>query len=166
MIIKFTIPGNPFGKQRPLVVGYRKKHGIKREKTRLYENKAREAWHNAYDGPEQTWDVSMNIKAFYEIPKSWPKWKKKAALQKLLRPNKKSPLKCDADNAAKMVMDSVNPETYHHKIIRQGIYHDDGQVVDLHIESWYSDNPRVEVTINAQPEPDLEIIKQMMKSGK
>lgn len=160
MIIKFTIPGNPFGKERPYVVHH---HGIKRPKSVLHENIAREAWHKKYSGKTLDWDVALDIKAFYRIPDSWAKWKKEAARRGYIKPNKKGPSKPDVDNVSKLVMDSLNPTKIGHKIVpNTGIYQDDGQVTHLAIDSYYSDNPRVEVTVNAQEKPDLTEIKTKM----
>ena len=50
-----------------------------------------------------------------------------------LRPTKKP----DLDNVAKIILDSLN------KIA----YDDDSQIVDLHIRKYYSDNPRVLVSL-------------------
>ena len=112
LIIKFTIPGNPFGKQRPY---FGNRRGFKRSKTTLHENLAREAWHQVYDGTVATWDVAIDLKAYYCIPKSWPKWKQKAALLGYIRPNKKGPKKPDVDNVSKLVMDSLNPAKVGHR---------------------------------------------------
>lgn len=160
MIIKFTIDGNPFGKQRPLVAH---RHGIKRPETRIYERKARGTWNRVYRSPEFTGAVKIDLKAYYPIPQSWAKWKKEAARKKLIRPIRKSKLKPDVDNVCKMIMDSLNPETYRRQKVGPGVYLDDGQVVHLSIESWYSDSPRVEVTIDAQQEAAANEIKEKLK---
>lgn len=164
MIFKFTIPGNPFGKQRPYVVN---KRGIKRHKTILHENIAREAWHQSYKGKQNDWDIALDLVAYYEIPKSWPKWKQEAARLKLIRPNRKGPSKPDVDNVCKLVMDSLNPAKVGHRTIpNTGIYSDDGQVVHLAINSYYSDDPRTEVKITASLKPDLQEIKSKVKENK
>lgn len=159
--IKFTIPGNPFGKQRPYVVN---KRGIKRKETVLHENIAREAWHNAYSGKTFEWDIALDIIAYYQIPKGWPKWKQQAARLGYIRPNKKGPSKPDVDNVSKLIMDSLNPTKIGKKTVpNTGIYKDDGQVVHLAIDSYYSDDPRAEVTVTAYKKPDLAQIKEKVK---
>lgn len=160
MQIKFVIDGNPFGKQRPFVAH---NHGIKRPQTRIYERKARGTWQRVTSAPEANGEVEVHLMAFYEIPKSWPQWKHKAAVYHLIRPIKKSALKPDVDNVAKMIMDSCNPETYRHKKVARGIYADDGQVVDLSVESWYSEKPRVEVYLSVKDEYDVQEIKNKVK---
>lgn len=160
MIIKFTIEGNPFGKQRPLVAH---RHGVKRPETRVYERKARGTWNRVYNSKEFTGAVKIDLQAYYQIPKSWAKWKKEAAKLNLIRPIRKSKLKPDVDNVGKMIMDSLNPETFRRQKVGPGIYLDDGQVVQLNVESWYSEKPRVEVTVDAQEEPDIDEIKSKVK---
>lgn len=163
MRIEFTIPGNPFGKQRPYVVN---RHGIKRKESVLHENIAREAWHNEYSGKPFEWSIALDITAYYQIPKSWAKWKQKAARLGYIRPNKKGPSKPDVDNVSKLIMDSLNPTKIGRKTVpNTGIYEDDGQVVHLTIDSYYSVNPRVVVIVTAYEKPDLAKIKEEMKKG-
>ena len=54
-------------------------------------------------------------------------------LDRKIRPLKK----VDCDNLVKVVLDSLN----------EIAYHDDVQVVDCQVRKFYSDNPRVVVTI-------------------
>lgn len=165
----FTIPGNPFGKERPLVVRRgRFSRGIKRPKTRQYENMTRTLWKSNYQG---TYDVenaiNLDIKAYYQIPASWAKWKKEAAKQGVIRPVHKSRIKPDVDNVAKMIMDSFNQEELNRKHVpNTGLYKDDGQVVHLSVDSWYSDEPRVEATLTVLPLMDIEEVKKAMQEIK
>ena len=60
--------------------------------------------------------------------------KKKAAMMAgQIRPTKKP----DADNCAKSVLDALN------KIA----FDDDSQIVELHVNKYYSENPRVTITL-------------------
>ncbi|WP_334299865.1 RusA family crossover junction endodeoxyribonuclease [Anaerobutyricum hallii] len=52
-----------------------------------------------------------------------------------MRPTKKP----DLDNVIKSILDALNKVAYH----------DDTQIVSLSMEKFYSDSPRVEVTINS-----------------
>ena len=61
--------------------------------------------------------------------------------KQLLRPTKKP----DMDNVVKIIADSLN----------QIAYRDDTQIVDCQCRKFYSDNPRVEVTIK-EVKPDVE----------
>ena len=54
-------------------------------------------------------------------------------LKHIIRPKKKP----DVDNVAKIILDALNKEAYY----------DDAQVVDFQLRKFYSDNPRVVVTI-------------------
>jgi Holliday junction resolvase RusA-like endonuclease len=73
------------------------------------------------------------IKTFKPMIKAFSKVEKFLAEARILRPDKKP----DVDNYAKTVMDAINGV----------VWTDDGRVVDLHIEKFYSVIPRVEVTI-------------------
>lgn len=164
MKIKFTIPGNPFGKQRPFVAHHR---GFKRKESVLHENIAREAWHQAYSDKLFDGNVSIDLTAYYCIPASWPKWKQEAAKLGCIRPHHKGPKKPDVDNVCKLIMDSLNPVKVSRKTVpNTGVYEDDGQVVDLNISSYYSENPRVEAVVDAYPEMDPAELKAMVKKWK
>lgn len=83
----------------------------------------------------------MRIIAYYRIPKSQTKRNKELMKKQLLRPTKKP----DMDNVVKIIADSLN----------QIAYRDDTQIVDCQCRKFYSDNPRVEVTIK-EVKPDVE----------
>lgn len=164
MEIKFTIPGNPFGKQRPYVANG---HGFKRPKTIAKENLARESWNQVFNGKESEWNVDLSVIAYCTIPKSWPKWKQEAARLGVIRPNKKGKYTPDLDNVIKWVADSCNPRKVSKKTIKgTGIYADDGQIVHMDIDGWYSDKPRTEVTLTTYRRPTVEEIKQKVKEMK
>ena len=75
----------------------------------------------------------MRITAYYSIPKSTSK-KKRALMERFqIRPMKKP----DNDNIVKVVQDALN----------EVAFHDDVQVVDCQLRKFYSDNPRLVVTI-------------------
>ena len=80
--------------------------------------------------------------AYYGIPKSSSKKKHKLMLFKVFRPTKKP----DVDNLAKVILDSINDIAYK----------DDVQVVDLQVRKFYSENPRVVVTIQKAETTPIE----------
>ena len=123
----FTIPGEPTGKGRPRVT----KWGCHTpEKTVLYENLIK----TAYNGEMLKGEISICVKAFYQIPKSASKKKREEMLAGEIRPTKKP----DCDNVLKIIADALN-----------GIaYHDDSQIVLATIWKEYAETPRVEVTLN------------------
>lgn len=134
--IKFSIPGQPFGKQRPRVVSrgtFSKAYTPK--ETVSYENLVKLIYSQAAKGkmfPEGAM-LDVRIIAYYDIPKSTSKKKRKEMLEHKIRPTKKP----DWDNIGKIVCDSLNLVAYH----------DDSAVVDAQVRKFYSENPRVNVTI-------------------
>lgn len=75
----------------------------------------------------------MNIDAFFKIPKSTSKKKKMMMLSNDIRPTKKP----DMDNIIKIVADALN-----------GIaYYDDKQIIECTIRKYYSNEPRIKVSI-------------------
>ena len=135
--MKFTIPGEPQGKARPRVV----RNGdftraYTPEKTASYENLVRleyqsQCGNRFYD---KEIPLAVTITAHFAPPASASKRKLAAMLDKLLFPMKKP----DLDNVAKIVCDALN-----------GIaYHDDAQIVALHVRKLYAVMPEVDVEIS------------------
>jgi len=132
--IRITLDVEPRGQMRPRFFSRGKiqktyKHEQqKAEESKLlgllYENK-----------PKQPLDcaIELSITAYLPIPKSWPKWKRKAARSGEVRPDKKP----DFDNVAKMICDVFN-----------GVFwKDDAQIVGAFVRKVYSDSPRWEIEI-------------------
>ena len=132
--VRFTVSGKPFGKQRPRVV---RSTGIAYtpKETVQYENLVKMAYREASEGfsfPEDA-ALDVRIKAFYCIPKSTSKKTKALMAEGIVRPCKKP----DFDNIGKIVCDSLNNIAYK----------DDSCIVDAQVRKFYSETPRVEVTI-------------------
>lgn len=134
--VRFTIPGKPFGKQRPRVVsrGNFSKAYTPKETTQ-YENLVKLYFQQAARGEMFPDDSMLDVRifAFYEIPKSTSKKRRAAMLAREIRPTKKP----DFDNIGKIICDSLNLVAYH----------DDSAVVDAQVRKFYSEQPRVEVII-------------------
>lgn len=134
--IKFSVPGQPFGKQRPKFsrMGQRVKTYTP-DKTVNYENLVKLMYQQAAKGKMFNDNAMLDIKiiAYYSIPKSVSKKKRKLMLEHKIRPSKKP----DWDNIGKVICDSLNLIAYH----------DDASVVDAQVKKFYSENPRVDVTI-------------------
>lgn len=77
--------------------------------------------------------LDMRIVAYFPIPKSTSKKKRQLMLEGQIRPTKKP----DFDNIGKIVCDALNTVAYH----------DDVQIVDAQVRKFYSEEPRVVVTI-------------------
>ena len=133
MKVKFTILGEPKGKQRPMVtragVAYTPKDTVQ------YENLVRVEYRrqcNDYRFPDDS-PLDLRITAYYGIPKSASKKKRQQMADFQIRPLKKS----DWDNIGKIIADSLN----------EVAYKDDVQIVDAQVRKFYSNRPRVVVTI-------------------
>lgn len=130
---QFTVFGKPEGKARPRVT---RNHAYTPERTRAYEEMVRVAYLQGC-GSETIIPagipVTVDILAFYAVPKSAPK-----KLQAQMRNNKVRPLvKPDWDNVGKIVCDALNGLAWH----------DDAQVVEAHVEKRYGLTPMVCVRI-------------------
>lgn len=132
-MINFTIPGEIVGKARPRMT----KAGITYtpQKTVNYETWVKECFiisHSNFKPLES--DLRIELIVYYPLLKSMSKKMRESALNEELRPSKKP----DCDNIAKIILDALN-----------GIaYLDDKQVVELVLKKYYSEVPRVEVSIS------------------
>lgn len=131
----FTIYGEPQGKGRPRfssVGGHVRTRTP--EQTVLYENLVKTEY-QAQSGIrfQDTDALVVRISAYYSIPKSASKKRRSSMLDRTIRPTKKP----DWDNVGKVICDSLN-----------GIaYRDDAQIAEATVSKFYSDIPRVEITI-------------------
>ena len=145
MKVRFVIPGPPFGKQRPRVYPNKSgigSHAVTPKKTVVYENLVRTSYCQQCKSYRFD-DVMLDVRiiAYYPIPKSTSKKKRAQMLAGDIRPTKKP----DFDNIGKVVCDSLN----------QVAYHNDAQIVDAQVRKFFSDRPRVQVTI-AEAKPKRE----------
>lgn len=133
MKVKFTVQGEPKGKGRPQFSRYAGAYTP--EETVKYENSVKAEYLKQCGRIkfEKGIPLSLNISAYYTIPKSTSKKRKRLMADGELRPTKKP----DVDNVVKIIADGLN-----------GIaYHDDAQIVDVEIHKFYSEIPRVEAVI-------------------
>lgn len=133
--MKFTVPGEPCGKQRPRVVqrgGHAQAYTP--AKTANYETLvqfeySRQCGHEFLgEGP-----IQMNITAYFGIPKSASKRKRAAMLSGEAVPTRAP----DIDNIAKLISDACNGLAYK----------DDSQVVKMKLFKRYAEVPHVDVEI-------------------
>lgn len=134
--IRFSIPGQPMGKQRPRVVHNGSfSRAFTPKETVSYENLVRVMYREAAKGRRFADEDMLDVRviAYYSIPKSTSKKKRKMMLEHKIRPGKKP----DWDNIGKIICDSLNTVAYR----------DDSSIVDAQVRKFYSENPRVDVTI-------------------
>ena len=133
MRIEFTIPGEPCGKGRPRFT--KSGHTYTPEKTAVYENLVkleyeRRCGDNHFEADKA---LGMQIKAYFQIPKSVSIKKRAEMINGDIFPTKKP----DADNILKIIADALN-----------GIaYADDKQVVTAEVQKLYAENGYTEVAI-------------------
>lgn len=139
-MIKFTYHGEAVGKGRPRVTASRGKfaHAYTPQKTKDFENAIRFEFiaSNCEQMPvykrEQSLKAAVLIGA--SIPKSYSKKKQALCRDGIIVPAKKP----DVDNVLKAVFDAL-----------QGYaYEDDSQIVVIHAEKIYSQEPFVEVVLD------------------
>ena len=135
--MNITIPGTPTAQGRPR---FSARSGFVRaydpKKSRDYKSYAKSIaamqmnGHKPIDGA-----IAVNVRVYREIPKSWSKKKTERAVNCDILPTTKP----DADNYYKCVSDAL-----------KGIcWLDDSQITDMTVTKRYSDNPRVEINIEA-----------------
>ncbi|MGP7817747.1 RusA family crossover junction endodeoxyribonuclease [Niallia sp. 01092] len=132
--ISFTVYGEPVAQGRPRFSnqgGFTRAYDPKKSKdfkqyVKLVASDYRPP--ALLEGP-----LALEVKVFKSSLKSFSKKKTMAAEAGELRPLTKP----DVDNFVKGIKDAL----------KAVIWKDDSQVVDLHVSKWYSQNPRIEVTI-------------------
>lgn len=132
IIIRFVVYGEPVGKARPRF-NTRTKTAYTPSKTSEYEKEVAMAYKTAGGNKKFDGAVSLDINAYFAIPKSTSKKRVEQILKQDIRPTKKP----DIDNIAKIILDGLN-----------GIaYQDDKQIVSVRVNKFYSTEPRIEVEI-------------------
>lgn len=139
-MIQFTIPGTPVGKGRPkfsTINGHAVAYTP--EKTVNYENLVKLSFRQEC-GTVQPYEKDVplvaEIHAYFPIPKSTSKKKRKDMLEGLINPTKKP----DCDNIMKAIFDALNGLAYY----------DDSQICRTCITKRYDDIPRVIVLITKE----------------
>lgn len=131
-MIHFTIPGEPKAKARHRMT--RNGHAYTPKQTIEYENWVKQCYWVEHGQTMLSGEIKAKIKAYFGIPKSATKKRKRAMLSGEIRPTKRP----DTDNIAKAVLDSLNGLAYK----------DDSAVVKLQVEKHWADEPRVEVELS------------------
>lgn len=142
--VQFSVDGKPFGKERPKFA--RQGNFVKTytpQNTLLHEEEVAIMYAKVAKGQRFAKGKPLDIEiiAYYPIPKSTSKKKRKEMLEHRLRPT----VKPDLDNVAKLIYDALNGVAWY----------DDNAIVDARVQKFdarvqkfYSDEPRVEVSIH------------------
>lgn len=136
MQVKLIVPGKPVGKERPR---FAKGRAYTASMTATYEELTRKLYkvNRKMEGT-----LKAEIVAYYPIPKSTSNKKRVAMLNNEIRPI----VKPDLDNVAKIILDSLNKVAYA----------DDSQIVTLSVGKFYSEEPRVEVTLTELDQVNIQ----------
>ena len=133
MKVEFTVPGIPvakgrprFSRQGPYVRTYTP------DKTYRYEQLVQLSFMQS-EQPKLSGAVKVRILAYFPIPKSASKKRQKMMAEGEIRHTTKP----DGENVSKAILDGLN----------RMAYDDDSNIVELHVEKWYSEEPRAEITI-------------------
>lgn len=134
--MEFIVEGKPQGKARPRIVKNKytgKIHGITPESTKNYEDLIR--WSYKASGGQYMGEkrLSVKIKAFFPIPRSFSKKKRDEAIFDKIRPTTKP----DCDNIIKVVLDALNGVAYY----------DDKQVVCVSCNKYYDEHGYVHIIV-------------------
>lgn len=140
MMVRFVVPGEPRGKQRPRVT--KTGHAYTPSETVNYEKLVKACfWKEANKTGDPEGNrfrmtkgaVALNITAYYGIPKRASKERRKAMVNNDELPTKKP----DLDNVVKIIMDGLNGQAYE----------DDKQVISLISDKHWADEPCVIVEV-------------------
>ena len=121
--VEFVVYGRPKGKGRPRFT--MDGHAYTPQATKAYEKEIRQAFQEAGGMSFGSVPVSVDITAFYPIPKSARKADKEAMEAGLRVPM----VKPDIDNVLKAVLDGIQGD--------DGAFHDDVQVVSVKATKKY-----------------------------
>lgn len=137
--LEFTVDGKPVPQQRPgfTFAGITYDRKMSRDYKRTVKSAAEEAvflnnWVMAHEGMP----IRVELIIYKPIPKSLPKWAKNAAVAGFTAPLKRTG---DIENIAKGIMDAMSGL----------VYKDDAQVYNLNITMRYSEEPKVDVKVDA-----------------
>lgn len=144
--IQIKIPGEPVAKARAKVC---KGGAYTPKKSKAWADAAALVAKSAMRGKRRfTGAVSVNIVAIFSVPKSWPKWKQKAALSGDMAHT----VKPDKDNIEKNVNDALN----------RIVWIDDSYIVSGKTEKEYGEYPGVIVCVYHHNKMIAQIKKQIV----
>jgi Holliday junction resolvase RusA-like endonuclease len=131
-VIQFTVYAEPVAQGRPRFTttgGHVKAYDPARSREYKQYIRLVASQHKPekpFEGP-----LCLVVDVYRAIPKSFSRKKRQQAIDGVLRPTTKP----DSDNYLKAVKDAL----------KQVMWADDSQVVDVRVRKWYSETPRIEV---------------------
>jgi Holliday junction resolvase RusA-like endonuclease len=135
-MIQFTVQGEAVAQGRPRFAHTKKGRTVTYDpiKSRNFKQyvklvASQHAPKKLIEGP-----ILLEVDVYRSIPKSFSKKKTSEAIEGRIRPVTRP----DADNFVKTIKDALS----------KVIWKDDSQVVSMIVHKWYSDSPRVEITID------------------
>ena len=132
--VQCTIPGKPFAKQRPRASRRGRFTTIYTPKETVdYENLVKYSYFQENGSVLLEGPLEAEIIGTFPVPTSVSNKQKNLMLEGKVQHTKKP----DCDNMAKIVLDALN----------EVAFHDDSQIVDLHIKKQYGESPNVQITI-------------------
>ena len=136
MHFDFTVPGKPISKLRART--FKNKYTGKTmsytpKVTVDYANFIKQVYINKYGQCKLNGAIRQTIIAYYPIPKSTSKKKKKLMLEGKIYPT----VKPDYDNVEKNFSDALESIAFDN----------DNQIVSSRFDKWYSENPRCEIEL-------------------
>jgi Holliday junction resolvase RusA-like endonuclease len=131
MLVKFTIPGNPMGKQRARTLKTGRSYTP--AETVNYETLVRQLYIAQNFSRQLAGEIKGTITAYFPVPASASKKKREKMMSGEIRPTTKP----DWDNIGKIICDSLNNLAYR----------DDSAIVECTVRKFYSDWPRVEIEL-------------------
>lgn len=132
--VQCTIPGKPFAKQRPRASRRGRFTTIYTPKETVdYENLVKYSYFQENGSVLLEGPLEAEIIGTFPVPSSVSNKQKNLMLEGKVQHTKKP----DCDNMAKIVLDALN----------EVAFHDDSQIVDLHIKKQYGESPNVLIKI-------------------
>ncbi len=131
-MLRFEVPGRPFGKARPRSG----KYGVYNPRVNVeYEKKIADCYRLALNKLPEPTDkpIVITINCYYPIPKQTPKKKRELMLDGKIKPM----VKPDLDNVMKSVLDALNGLAYL----------DDKQVIRCMVTKDYAEHPHTTIYI-------------------
>ncbi len=134
--LTFSVPGQPAGWQRARTNGKRR-FDTPEQEARKAEIQIRARRALAAIGAQQVAPAGEPLRCFaravFDVPKSWPKWRRAEALAGRIHPTSRP----DGDNILKLLGDALNGV----------VWSDDAQVIEWGIVKVYGEQPAVHVEV-------------------